>query len=77
MATAVRISDELVQKAKSSARIFKRSTARQIEFWARIGEIAEDNPDLSYFFIKDILIGREEKNIGKVSSYLFGEGNNS
>ncbi len=74
MPTAVRISDELVQKAKTYARIFKRSTAGQIEFWAKIGEVAEENPDLSYSFIKNILIGREEIKSGKVSSYIFGEG---
>jgi len=74
MPTAVRISDQLVEKAKIRAHIFKRSTAGQIEFWAKIGEIAEDNPDLPYSFIKNILIGREEIKSDRVSSYIFGEG---
>jgi len=28
------------------------SIAKQIEHWARIGRIAEENPDLTYEFIK-------------------------
>ena len=74
MPTAVRISDDLLEKAKTRAKIFKRSTSGQIEFWANIGEIAEDNPDLSYSFIKNILIGKEEIKSKKVSPYIFGEG---
>lgn len=74
MPTAVRISDNLVKKAKSRAKTFKRSISGQIEFWAKIGEIAEDNPDLSYSFIKNILIGQEEIISEQVSEYKFGEG---
>ena len=74
MPIAVRISDDLLEKARTRARVFKRSTAGQIEFWANIGEIAEDNPDLPYSFIKNILIGREEIESEQVSSYKFGEG---
>ena len=33
-----------------------RSCASQIEFWAEIGKIAEENPELSYSFIKETLL---------------------
>ena len=41
MPTAVKISDDLVKKAKIRSRVFKRSIAGQIEYWAKIGEIVE------------------------------------
>ncbi len=74
MPSAVRISDDLIKKARSRSRALKRSVAGQIEFWAKIGEIAEDNPDLPYSFIQDILIGLEETKDGDVTQYIFGEG---
>ncbi len=74
MPTAVRISDELVNKARTRSKAMKRSVAGQIEFWATIGEIAEDNPDLPFTFIKDILIGIEQVNEGDITPYVFGEG---
>ncbi len=74
MPTAVRISDDLVKKARSRSRALKRSLAGQIEYWAIIGEIAEDNPDLPFSFIQNILIGLEEIKNGEISPYVFGEG---
>jgi hypothetical protein len=75
MPTAVRISDDLVKKARSRSRALKRSLAGQIEYWATIGEIAEDNPDLPFSFIQDILIGLEQVKEGDVTEYTVGEGN--
>ncbi len=74
MPTAVRISDDLVKKARSRSHALKRSVAGQIEYWATIGEIAEDNPDLPFSFIQDILIGLEQAENGETSAYVFGEG---
>ena len=74
MPTAVRISDDLVKKARSRSRALKRSVAGQIEYWATIGEIAEDNPDLPFSFIQDILIGIEQVKENDVTPYSFGEG---
>ena len=74
MARAVKLSERLVKKATTRARVMSRSTAGQIEYWANIGQIAEENPDLSYSFIKDILIGLEESQSGQVEDYVFGEG---
>ena len=71
MAPAVRISDELVNDAKKFSRIDHRSLTGQIEHWARMGKCAEENPDLTYSLIKEILIGMEELEQGEKSEYKF------
>ncbi|MBI3379121.1 MAG: ParD-like family protein [Thermodesulfovibrionales bacterium] len=72
MATAIRISEELIGDAKKFSRIDHRSLTGQIEHWARIGKCAEENPDLPYNLIKEILIGIEELEQGAKSEYKFG-----
>jgi hypothetical protein len=73
MATAVKLSDTIVSDAKDVSKILNRSIAGQIEHWAKIGKIAEENPDLTYDFIKQILIGRQEIRSGKkLREYKFG-----
>ena len=69
LATAVRISEKLVNDAKKFSRIDHRSLTGQIEHWARMGKCAEENPDLTYSLIKDILIGVEELEQGEKSEY--------
>jgi hypothetical protein len=73
MATAVRISEGLVNDAKKFSRIEHRSLTGQIEHWARMGKCAEENPDLTYSLIKEILIGVEELEQGEKSEYKFGK----
>ncbi len=72
MATAVRVSDDLVSQARKISRIDHRSLAGQIEHWARLGKCAEENPDLTYSLIKEILIGLEELEQGEKTEYQFG-----
>jgi hypothetical protein len=72
MATAVRISEKLVAEAKKYSRVDHRSVTGQIEHWAKIGKCAEDNPDLTYSLIKEILIGMQELEEGERSEYKFG-----
>ncbi len=72
MTTAVRITDELVREAKIFSKIDKRSLTGQIEHWARIGKCAEENPDLTYALIKEIIIGLSELEYGESSEYNFG-----
>lgn len=72
MTSAVRITDALVRDAKIFSKIDKRSLTGQIEHWARIGKCAEENPDLTYSLIKDILIGLAELEHGESSEYNFG-----
>lgn len=72
MATAVRISTKLVAEARRFGRIDNRSLAGQIEHWARVGKCAEENPDLPYSLIKEILIGLDELNGNEKTEYSFG-----
>jgi hypothetical protein len=72
MGNAVRISDNLVKEAKLFSKVDNRSVTGQIEHWARIGKCAEENPDLTYGLIKEILIGLEELEHGESSEYTFG-----
>ena len=72
MPTPVRISDELVNEAKKYSRIDHRSMTGQIEHWAKIGKCAEENPDLTYSLIKEILMGIEELEQGDKAEYRFG-----
>jgi len=71
MATAIKLSDELVSDAALNGKAQHRSTPKQIEYWARIGKIADENPDLPLGFIKGILVGIEEVKVGAVSEYEF------
>lgn len=72
MATAIRISEELVGEAKKYSKIDHRSLTGQIEHWARIGKCAEENSDLTYSLIKEILIGIEELDNNEKTEYQFG-----
>ena len=71
MATAIRISEDLVGEAKKYSKIDHRSLTGQIEHWARVGKCAEENPDLTYDLIKEILIGIAELDQGERSEYKF------
>jgi hypothetical protein len=72
MTNAVRVSEDLLREAKIFSKIDKRSVTGQIEHWARIGKCAEENPDLTYSLIKEILIGLVELEEGESSEYRFG-----
>ena len=72
MTTAVRVSDKLVREAKIYSKIDKRSVTGQIEHWASIGKCAEENPELTYSLIKEILIGLAELDHGEFTEYKFG-----
>ena len=74
MSSAVKVSEELLNTARIYAKVQHRSVAKQIEYWARLGRIAEDNPDLPLSFIHDILQGKEEIRQGLTTPYVFGEG---
>ena len=74
MSTAIKISDDIAKEARITAKVTRRSMAGQVEYWAYIGKIAEDNPDLSFSVINDILLGREQLKGGLGIPYSFGEG---
>jgi hypothetical protein len=74
MGTAVKVSNDLFEKAKIKSKVFKRSIAGQIEDWAKIGQMIEENPELPLPFIQDVLVGREQIKAGQGTPYVFGEG---
>lgn len=72
MSTAIRISQRLADEARKYSAIEHRSLTGQIEYWAMLGKNMEENPDLTYKLIKDILIGLTELEQGEKSEYKFG-----
>ncbi len=69
MSVNVKLSETLVDQAKRYAVIGHRSVPKQIEYWSRIGKVAEENPDLPFAIIRDILISDQEETVGE---YQFG-----
>lgn len=65
MSVNVKLSENLVEQAKRYAHIQHRSLPKQIEYWSKIGKIAEENPDLPYAMIRDILIADQEEVVGE------------
>lgn len=70
MAISIRLDDDFVSDVKIYAEAASRSVPKQIEHWAKIGRIAEDNPDLSYSFINEILLAQSEVINQKVTRYV-------
>lgn len=58
--TSIRIDQELYEQAKQDATLEHRSIAGQIEFWARVGRAALDNPDLPVSFVAESLASLAE-----------------
>ena len=71
MSVGVKLSDKLITEAKRYANVYNRSVPKQIEYWSHIGKIAEENPDLSYSIIKDILFSLEEVDSNEIETYSF------
>lgn len=69
MSINVKLSEALVDEARRHAAIEHRSVPKQLEYWARIGKIAEENPELPFAMIREILIADQEEAIGE---YQFG-----
>ena len=63
MPMSVKLSDELINQARKYGSVYHRSVPKQIEYWSRIGKIAEENPDLPFSFIQDILLAQKEEAI--------------
>ena len=70
MTKSIRFADKFVQDAQVYAEANHRSVPKQIEHWARIGRVIENNPDLPYEFIRESLISTAELNQGKVTKYV-------
>lgn len=68
MSINVKLTESLVEQARRYAVIQHRSVPKQIEYWSQIGKIAEENPDLPFSMIRDILIADQEAPVGE---YVF------
>ena len=60
MSVSVKIEDELYAQAKVQATAEHRSIAGQIEYRAKVGRAALDNPDLQVSFIAESLLSMDE-----------------
>ncbi|MEK6648149.1 MAG: hypothetical protein AABY37_02415 [Actinomycetota bacterium] len=68
MSMPVRLEKETYERAKAEAAIEHRTIAGQIEYWAKVGRTAIDNPDLPIYFIIDVLASLAEPASEKVRS---------
>lgn len=71
-ATAIKIDSAILNQAKAYGEAQSRSATKQVEYWARIGKIAQDNPDLNFEDISDILNGMAQVKAGMTTAYKFG-----
>ena len=65
----IQLSNDFLLEARQHADVFSRTVSKQIEYWSRIGKIVEENPDLPYNFIKNILLSQEEVSANQVIPY--------
>ena len=72
MSIAVRISSKLASEAKIQSRVENRSLTGQIEYWAKIGKMAEENSDLPFTLLREMLIGIEQLDNDQGIEYEFG-----
>jgi hypothetical protein len=71
MPTAINLSQQLIEEAKPVAQATHRSVSEQIEYWARLGKVAEENPDLPIHMLQDMLLSMEEVKAGNTNVYQF------
>lgn len=58
--TSIRIDQTLYDQARNEALAEHRTIAGQVEYWAKIGRAALDNPDLPVSFIAESLASMAE-----------------
>ena len=58
--TSIRIEQKLYEQARSQALAEHRTIAGQVEYWAKVGRAALDNPDLPVSFIAESLASMAE-----------------
>jgi hypothetical protein len=72
MSRTIHLSDLLVEDTKPYALAMNRSIAEQIEYWARLGKVAEEHPDLPVQMLQDLLCSLKEVKAGNLKLYQFG-----
>ncbi|MFA7670334.1 MAG: ParD-like family protein [Burkholderiaceae bacterium] len=58
--TSIRIDQKLYDQARNEAVSEHRTIAGQIEYWAKVGRAALDNPDLPVSFVAESLASLAE-----------------
>ena len=69
MSIAVNLATAFVKDARRYSIVEHRSVSKQIEYWAAMGKIAEQNPNLTFNDIKEILLGLEDMHSGNTEVY--------
>ncbi len=72
MGMPVRIDDELYEQAKSASKGECRTIAGQLEFWAKVGKAALENPELPTDFVRELLIAKSEDR-SKLTDFVPGK----
>jgi ParD-like antitoxin of type II bacterial toxin-antitoxin system len=72
MSKVIYLPDELIDLAQNCGLKASRSASEQIEYWARIGKAAEENPEIPTDLLIGILQSIEEMKRGIHSEYKFG-----
>lgn len=57
---SMRIDESLISAARTAAKAEFRTVQGQVEFWAKVGRAALDNPDLPASFIAESLMSLAE-----------------
>lgn len=57
---SVRINEDLVNSARTASKAEFRTMQGQLEFWAKVGRAALDNPDLPASFIAESIMSMAE-----------------
>lgn len=61
MSISIPIDSALYEAAKVQAKAEMRSIPQQVAYWAKVGRVALDNPDLPIEFVRDMLQAIEEE----------------
>jgi hypothetical protein len=55
MTISVKLSDETVESARQQAQIFQRTLGGQVDYWAKIGRLAERYPGLTFEYLQKLM----------------------
>lgn len=58
--SSVRISSDLIERARLEAKGEMRTVQAQLEFWIRVGKATLENPDLPASFVAEAVLALEE-----------------
>ncbi len=71
-AASIRLGEEMARKVMARAKAHRRTFTNQIEEYLDVAMVAEENPNLSYAFIKETIEAREEIKAGLGKPYPWG-----